>query len=60
MLIEHYGKVRLELRRRRQDLECSITPVSLERMDAERGHWVDGGQSGKLSWGLMRFNKPLN
>ena len=60
MLIEHYNRVRLELRRRRQDLESSITPDYLERMDAGLGHWVDGGQSGKLSWGLMRFSKPLN
>ncbi|KZR85630.1 cyclopropane-fatty-acyl-phospholipid synthase family protein [Synechococcus sp. MIT S9504] len=60
MLIEHYSRVRLELRRRRKDLECSITPGYLERMDTGLGHWVDGGQSGKLSWGLMRFSKPLN
>ena len=60
MLIEHYNRVRLELRRRREDLERSITPAYLERMDAGLGHWVDGGQSGKLSWGLMRFSKPLN
>ena len=60
MLIEHYNRVRLELRRRREELESSITPGYLERMDAGLGHWVDGGQSGKLSWGLMRFSKPLN
>ena len=60
MLIEHYSRVRLELQRRRKDLESSITSDYLERMDAGLGHWVDGGQSGKLSWGLMRFNKPLN
>ena len=60
MLIEHYNRVRLELRRRRKDLESSITPGYLERMDAGLGHWVDGGLSGKLSWGLMRFSKPLN
>lgn len=60
MLIEHYSRVRLELRRRRKDLESSITANYLERMDAGLGHWVDGGQSSKLSWGLMRFSKPLN
>ena len=59
MLIEHYSRVRLELQQRRKDLENSITPGYLERMDAGLGHWVDGGQSGKLSWGLMRFDKPL-
>ena len=60
MLIEHYSRVRIELRRRRQDLESSISPDYLERMDAGLGHWVEGGQSGRLSWGLMRFIKPLN
>ena len=58
MLIEHYSRVRIELRRRRQDLESSISPDYLERMDAGLGHWVEGGQSGRLSWGLMRFIKP--
>ena len=60
MLIEHYSRVRQELQRRRHDLESSITPGYLERMDAGLGHWVDGGRSGKLSWGLMRFSKPLS
>ena len=60
MLVEHYSRVRIELRRRRQDLENSISPDYLERMDAGLGHWVEGGQSGKLSWGLMRFTKPLS
>ena len=60
MLIEHYSRVRQELQRRRHDLESSITPGYLERMDAGLGHWIDGGRSGKLSWGLMRFSKPLS
>ena len=57
MLIEHYNRVRLELRRRRSELEQTISPGYLERMDAGLGHWIDGGNAGKLSWGLMRFNK---
>ena len=57
MLIEHYNRVRLELRRRRSELEQTISPGYLERMDAGLGHWMDGGNAGKLSWGLMRFNK---
>jgi hypothetical protein len=30
-------------------------------MAAGLQHWIDGGQSGLLSWGLMRFRKlPLD
>lgn len=29
-------------------------------VDAGLGHWVEGGQAGRLCWGLMRFRKPLH
>lgn len=60
MLIRHYSRVREELRQRREQLTSTISADYLERMDAGLGHWVDGGQAGRLCWGLMRFRKPLH
>lgn len=60
MLIRHYSRVREELRQRRELLTRTISADYLERMDAGLGHWVEGGEAGRLCWGLMRFRKPLN
>ena len=59
MLIRHYSRVREELKQRREHLTRTISADYLERMDAGLGHWVDGGQAGRLCWGLMRFRKPM-
>ena len=60
MLIRHYSRVREELKLRREHLTRRISADYLERMDAGLGHWVEGGESGRLCWGLMRFRKPLH
>ena len=59
MLIRHYSRVLEELQRREQELKAKISPDYLLRMAAGLGHWIDGGQQGRLCWGLMRFRKPL-
>ena len=59
MLIRHYSRVLEELQRREQELQAEISPDYHQRMAAGGGHWIDGGQHGRLSWGLMRFRKPL-
>ena len=51
--------MREELNQRREHLIRTISADYLERMDAGLGHWVDGGQAGRLCWGLMRFRKPI-
>jgi len=58
MLVRHYSRVREELTRREQELQAKISPEYLQRMAAGLGHWIEGGQQGRLSWGLMRFRKP--
>ena len=57
MLIRHYSRVREETKRRRVELEQSISSDYLNRMEIGLGHWVEGGEQGHLSWGLMRFRK---
>jgi dimethylglycine N-methyltransferase len=59
MLVCHYARVRDELRSRHDALVSSISAGYLSRMDTGLGHWVEGGEAGRLSWGLMRFSKPL-
>ena len=59
MLSRHYARVRQETRLRRHELEKSISADYLDRMDAGLGHWVEGGEQGRLSWGLMRLRKPV-
>lgn len=55
MPVRHYGRVREELRRRRQDLASLISPACPEGMDCGLGHWIEGGRRGDLGWGLVRF-----
>ena len=60
MLSCHYARVREETRSRRAELEQCISAAYLDRMDVGLGHWVDGGEQGRLSWGLMRLRKPAS
>tara|TARA_B100002052_G_scaffold298051_2_gene330377 strand:+ start:1683 stop:2528 length:846 start_codon:yes stop_codon:yes gene_type:complete len=57
MLVRHYSRVREETAKRRLELEKTISADYLDRMNVGLGHWVDGGEQGRLSWGLMRFRK---
>ena len=57
MLVRHYDRVRQDTRSRRAELEQEISSGYLDRMDVGLGHWVEGGEQGRLSWGLMRFRK---
>lgn len=57
-LPRHYGRVREELEAREPDLAGSISPEYITRMKKGLGHWVDGGKSGHLAWGIFRFRKP--
>ena len=57
MLVRHYSRVRDETRRSREALEKTISADYLDRMDRGLGYWIEGGEQGRLSWGLMRFRK---
>lgn len=59
MLVRHYTRVQEVTRQRRAELEQSISPAYLDRMDLGLQHWIDGGLEGRLSWGLMRFRRPV-
>ncbi|WP_169712603.1 class I SAM-dependent methyltransferase [Henriciella aquimarina] len=58
MLPRHYGRVREELMARREELKGIVSDEYADRMIAGLGAWVDGGNSGWLSWGILTYDKP--
>jgi sarcosine/dimethylglycine N-methyltransferase len=57
-LVVHYARVREELVRTRDQLAGKVSDDYVERMLAGLGHWVDAGEKGYLSWGILHFRKP--
>lgn len=57
-LIMHYTRVRQELVKRRDELNGVVSDEYIDRMIKGLGHWVDAGDNGYLSWGIMHFRKP--
>lgn len=57
-LVVHYARVGEELERARSDLAGRVSDAYIERMLAGLGHWVEAGEQGYLSWGILHFRKP--
>ena len=57
-LVTHYTRVRQELAANRDQLKGRVSEPYIDRMMQGLGHWVDAGDSGYLSWGIMVFEKP--
>ncbi|EGV31706.1 Methyltransferase type 11 [Thiorhodococcus drewsii AZ1] len=57
-LIVHYARVQQELERVRSDLDGLVSEAYIDRMLAGLGHWVEAGEKGYLSWGILHFSKP--
>jgi len=57
-LIVHYARVQQELERVRSDLDGLVSDAYIDRMLAGLGHWVEAGEKGYLSWGILHFSKP--
>lgn len=56
-LPRHYGRVLEETKRREPDLVGKISQQYIDRMKQGLQHWVNGGNSGHLAWGIFRFRK---
>ena len=54
----HYNRVLQETRSREDELAVSVSRDYIERMKKGLRYWVDGGNSGYLSWGIFHFSKP--
>ncbi len=51
----HYGRVRQELQSRYDELVNTISKEYIDRMIIGLGHWVEGGKSGYLAWGIIHI-----
>lgn len=58
-LAEHYARVREELINNRELVEEGASSEYIERMTDGLGHWIEGGKTGELQWGVMHFQKPV-
>ena len=56
-LVRHYSRVREELGRQREALEQIVSADYIERMSQGLSHWIEAGEKGYLSWGIMHFRK---
>lgn len=54
----HYGRVREELIKDRENIEKTVSTEYIDNMIEGLGHWVDGAATGKLNWGILHFRKP--
>ncbi len=57
-LPRHYGRVREELDKSAEELinTGKISQTYVDNMRTGLGHWVDAGNAGNLTWGIMIFD----
>ena len=58
-LPRHYGRVLEETKRRERELveKNLVSQEYIDRMKTGLQNWVNGGNSGHLTWGIFRFRK---
>lgn len=56
-LVKHYSRVREELSKAEHNLQGKVSPDYIERMHKGLGHWVEAGNNGYLTWGILHFQK---
>lgn len=57
-LSNHYAHVLKEVEEKFENLSRSCSEDYLNRMKVGLKHWVEGGKSGNLAWGILHFKKP--
>lgn len=56
-LVTHYTQVLRTTMQREPDLKGFVSTEYIARMKKGLQHWIDGGNSGYLCWGIFRFRK---
>ena len=56
-LVTHYDRVLAETETQQDQLAGEISSEYLVRMKRGLQHWVDGGRSGYLAWGIFHFRR---
>ncbi|SNR76519.1 glycine/sarcosine N-methyltransferase [Haloechinothrix alba] len=49
----HYGRVLSQLEKREADIAGQVSQAYIDRMKQGLRHWVEGGNSGNLAWGIF-------
>jgi sarcosine/dimethylglycine N-methyltransferase len=58
MIAAHYGRVREVLVDEEAQIAQAVSSDYIERMKRGLQHWVEGGRTGALTWGIFVFRKP--
>jgi len=56
-MVTHYGRVLEELEARQEQLKGKISDKFVQNMKVGLGHWIDGGKSGQLEWGVVHVRR---
>ncbi len=56
-LTRHYRRVLEELERREAELAGQVSAGYRERMKVGLRHWIEGGEAGRLAWGIFRARR---
>jgi len=56
-LTRHYSRVRDELRSRYDEITKISSKEYVDRMIEGLGHWINAGEKGLLTWGILHFQK---
>lgn len=56
-LVNHYGRVLNETKRKQSEMTGLVSEAYIERMKKGLQHWIDGGRNGFLAWGIFVFTK---
>ena len=57
-LVMHYTRILEELEQRQQEMVRHCSQEYIERMKVGLRHWIEAGEKGALSWGILHFRKP--
>ncbi|MFK7825874.1 MAG: cyclopropane-fatty-acyl-phospholipid synthase family protein [Oligoflexales bacterium] len=56
----HYTKVLEDIERKEASIKGKCSTDYIKNMKKGLRHWIEGGKSGDLCWGIFRFTKPCN
>ena len=54
----HYARILEETEKHEDELLAGVGAEYVRRIKEGLQHWVDGGRSGYLAWGIFRFDAP--
>lgn len=56
-LPRHYQRVHDTLTEQREDLSKVVSEAYMDRMEKGLQHWIEAGRNGRLTWGILHYEK---